>query len=67
MVKLEVDDHHKQRFKLYLTEKAEEIVPPLRQVMTDYEKKALAALNAAERQQFLGFLNRVYQQEIDDE
>lgn len=65
LVILKPDSEHKQRYKIYLSQKSQAIVPKLRTFISAYEEKALTNLSAQEKNTLLTLLNKVYAQEID--
>lgn len=65
-VRLEHDPEHKQRYKLYITDKAKRLVPKLRKHINAYQQEVLKCLSTKEQQSLLRLFNRVYQQELAD-
>lgn len=65
-VRLEHDPDHKQRYKLYITDKAKRLVPKLRKHINAYQQEVLSSLSTTERQQLLSLFNKVYRQELTD-
>ena len=64
-IDLEKDPQHKQKYKLYLTDKAKDLVPILRGFVTNYEEKALQSLSKSEQHTFIALLDKVHKQEVD--
>ena len=64
LIDLQADEHHKQKYNIYLTDESKKMVPKLRKSLTSYEEKALIALNEKEREQLKELLAKVYKQEV---
>jgi DNA-binding MarR family transcriptional regulator len=65
LVTLEKDENHKQKFKIYITDEAKELVPILRRSLRHYEKISLSPLSVNERETFLTLFEKVFNHEID--
>lgn len=64
LVLQKADDCHKQRYKLFLTPKGQELVPKLKKQLDVYENAVLADMSEEERNSLKSLLERVFELEV---